>query len=101
MWALCAWEAACLCQVKASAEYLLEADRHNEAFNDHTNLISCLETQATLLEMRGRPELALPALLRVSALRAAAAEGTVADASSWDRVAGSVARLYSQIPGMA
>ncbi|CAM9228901.1 unnamed protein product, partial [Hapterophycus canaliculatus] len=68
LWALLAKEAVLLGECRAAAEYLAAAQRHNDAFHDSGNVVSCLEAQAALCDAQGHPEQGLPCLLRASAL---------------------------------
>ncbi|CAM9765355.1 unnamed protein product, partial [Ectocarpus sp. 4 AP-2014] len=68
IWAMLATEAVQLGECRAAAEYLAAAQRHNDAFHDRNNVVSCLEAQAALCDAQGHPDRALPCLLRASAL---------------------------------
>eukprot|EP00903_Cladosiphon_okamuranus_P014428 g13389.t1 len=96
LWALLAKEAVQLGECRAAAEYLRAAQRHNDAFHDRDNVISCLETQAALCETQGHPEQALPCLLRASALlRTPEAVGS--NAARWGKITASVGTLMRKV----
>ncbi|CAM9269015.1 unnamed protein product [Scytosiphon promiscuus] len=89
LWALLAKEAVLLGECQAAAEYLTAAQRHNDAFHDRENIVSCLEAQAALCDAQGHPEQGLPCLLRASALlRAPGVSGSTA--GRWGKMAISI-----------
>ncbi|CAM9480513.1 unnamed protein product [Ectocarpus sp. 13 AM-2016] len=86
VWAMLATEAVQLREGRAAAEYLAAAQRHNDAFHDRNNVVSCLEAQAALCDAQGHPDRALPCLLRASALLKTLGV-TGSTAARWGKVA--------------
>ena len=90
VWAELAAEMAKLEHPRAAQEYLSEARRHNAAFGDAPNGAYCVEVDATLDALSGRPKDAVAKLLRAqkslsAAARAVGGGAGFADARAWAR----------------